>query len=46
MLIIQTNTAHRSSAIVFYFTKLFFSPVQISDRQVDVGYKKEHIFCM
>jgi hypothetical protein len=41
MLIIEINTAHRSSTIVLFNTKLLFSPVQISDGQVDVGYKKE-----
>jgi len=46
MLIIQPNTALRSSRKIFYYTILLFSSAQISDRQWDVGYTKEYIFCV
>jgi len=46
VLIIQTSTKHRSSTIVFYYTILFFSSVQTSHHQGDVGYTEEYIFCV
>jgi len=40
---IRPNTTYRSSTIVFYYTLLHVSAVQISHQQVGVGYTKGNI---